>query len=72
MLEGILPFEPSVVRVGGRSKSVALKEKNLQPLLEARRARRTGPIKNALRSLSAEIRPVKVRVAPNPSPNSNR
>jgi len=63
VLEGILPFEPSVVRVGGRSKSVALKEKNLQPLLEARRACRSGPIKNALRSLSAEMRPAKARLA---------
>ena len=63
VLEGILPFESSVVRVGGRSKSVALKEKNLQPLLEASRSKRTGPIKNALRSLSAEMRPSKARLA---------
>ena len=33
MLEGILPFESSVVRVGGRSKSVALKQKNPNPTL---------------------------------------
>ena len=63
VLEGILPFESSVVRVGGRSKSVALKEKNLQPLLEAKRACRSGPIKNVLRSLSAETRHAKARLA---------
>ena len=61
MLEGILPFEPSVVRVGGRSKSMALKEKNLQPLLEARRARPNptpNPNPNPTRYLKGYIKPL--------------
>lgn len=32
-LEGVLTFEDSVVRIGGRSKSDALKEKNIRKLI---------------------------------------
>jgi len=51
-LEGILLFEPRVVRVGGRSQSETLKAYNLTALLTERRAERT----HAEKSVMANVR----------------
>ena len=55
-LEGILRFEPRIVRVGGRSKSAALADVNLMNLLAAAREKRPALVKAARGGVLARCR----------------
>ena len=60
-LEGILAFEPRVVRVGGRSQSEALKEHNLAERLRVRKEERAGSRKTLLGNVRAPRRGAALR-----------
>ena len=80
-LEGILSFEPRVIRIGGRSQSEVLKKHNLTELLEARKRNRPAVERSARRNLNDMLRRTRDRLstalvqlqqafAPTPLPSS--
>ena len=62
-LEGILEFEPRVVRIGGRSQSEVLKKHNLTELLEKKKAARGAVERSARRNIGEELKRARDRLA---------